>query len=101
MSVQHITGLAEIVRQTKASLAEAAFAAGEMQASAASVTSKVSQIKDMTAELKAADAELGAAIGTMSNGGPALSPLESTTASAPVTPASSVNVGAGPFPTYP
>ncbi len=98
MSVQHITGLAEIVRQTKASLAEAASAAGEMQTSAASVTAKVSQIKDMTAELKAADAELGAAIGTMSNGGP---PLETTTASAPVTPASSVNVGSGPFPTYP
>lgn len=83
MSVQNIKGLADIVRQTKASLAEAANAAGDMQATAASVTSKVSQIKDMTDELRAADAELGAAIGLMSNGAP---PLETTTISDAPTP---------------
>lgn len=82
MSVQNVKGLADIVRQTKASLAAASSAAGEMQSTANSVTSKVAQINELTNELKQADAELGAAIGQLSNGGP---PLDSTTDSAPIT----------------
>ena len=88
MSVQHVKGLAEIVRQTRAALAEATGAAGEMQVAAQSVASKVSMVKDMTSELKAADAELGAAIGQLSNGGPA-GPLPDTMPSNPNIPISS------------
>ena len=89
MSVQHVKGLADIVRQTKAALAEATGAAGEMQTAAASVASKVSMVRDMTNELKAADAELGAAIGTLTNGDPNPGPLPDTVPSAPTIQASS------------
>jgi hypothetical protein len=88
MSVQNIKGLAEIVRQTRASLAAASLAAGDMQTSAASVTNKINQINDLTNELKAADAELGAAIGQLSNGGPS-GPLPDTPTSATPIQASS------------
>jgi hypothetical protein len=86
MSVQNIKGLAEIVRQTRASLAAASLAAGDMQISALSVTNKINQINELTNELKAADAELGAAIGQLSNGGP---PLDATEPSAPTIQTSS------------
>lgn len=89
MSVQHVKGLADIVRQTKAALAEATGAAGEMQTAAQSVAGKVAMVRDMTNELKAADAELGAAIGTLTNGDPNPGPLPDTAPSNPNIPISS------------
>lgn len=87
MSVGHVTGLADIVKATKAALAQASSAALEMQTTAASVTDKVNQVVALNAELKAADAELGAAIGTMTNGAPP-GPLPDTAPVAPPIPTS-------------
>lgn len=96
MSVQHVTGLADIVRQTRVALASASVAAGDMQTTATSVMTKVNQVQALTTELKAAEAELTAAIGQLSNGGP---PLETTTPSSATVQTSLPPVG--PNPSYP
>lgn len=88
MSVE-VKGLAEIVRQAKEAITLASSAGPKLRDSAQRVADKVSQVNDMIKQLDAADADLGAAIGAMSNGGPPLtdtvapssdSPTEATAA---------------------
>ncbi|MCK1367627.1 hypothetical protein [Bradyrhizobium sp. 62] len=84
MSSSHITGLADIVRQTRSVLADLPAVADEMKSTAAEVMANVAQVKSLTDELKSANVELKGAIGQLGNGAP---PLETTTDSAPVIPA--------------
>lgn len=79
MSSSHITGLADIVRQTRAVLADLPAVADEMKSTATEVMANVATVKSLTGELKSANTELKAAIGQMGNGGP---PLETSTSSA-------------------
>lgn len=86
MSSSHITGLADIVRQTRSVLADLPAVADEMKSTATEVMANVEVVKSLTGELKSANTELKAAIGQLGNGGP---PLETSTVSAPVIPAPS------------
>lgn len=87
MSAQSISGLADVIKQARTALAGVPAVAEDIKATTSSVLAKVKKVQDLTGELKAADAELDAAIGQLSNGGP---PLETTTTSAPATPAPSL-----------
>jgi hypothetical protein len=71
MSVQ-VQALTEVVRQAKLAIATASTAAVRMSNSAARVVDRVAQVEGMIKELDSAEAELGAALGQMSNGGPPL-----------------------------
>jgi ABC-type transporter Mla subunit MlaD len=79
MSVE-VKGLADIVRQAKEAISLASSAGPKLRDSAQRVADKVTQVNDMIKQLDAADADLGAAIGAMSNGGP---PLADTAPSSP------------------
>ena len=80
MSVE-VKGLADVVRRAKQAINAASDAAGRMQTSAERVTARVSQVEDMVKQLDAAEADLAAAVGQLSNGGP---PLDDTRSSAAV-----------------
>lgn len=83
MSVQ-VRGLAETVRNAKAAIALASTASERMTVSAGRVVERVAQVESMIKELDSAEAELGAALGQMSNGGPPLDDGE-TAPAAPLT----------------
>lgn len=85
MSVE-VKGLAEIVRQAKDAIRTASDAAAGMRNSATDLAATVGQVLDMQKQLDAANADLKAAVGAMSNGAP---PLDSTTQSWPAAPTSS------------
>ena len=70
-----VRSLAETVRRTKDAIRHASDMAARMQRSAENLTGTLSQVDDLTDELESANAELQAAVGTLSNGGP---PLERT-----------------------
>lgn len=95
MSVQ-VKGLADIVRQAKTAIDTAGNAAVRLQSSAQAVVNTIGQVDDMTRQLDAANADLQAAVGAMSNGGP---PLEDTTSSE--TNSEPVSGGTGPDPVDP
>lgn len=78
MSVE-VKGLADIVRQAKEAIRVASDAADGMRQSASDLTSTVAQVMDMKRQLDTANADLRAAVGAMSNGGP---PLEQPSSSA-------------------
>lgn len=78
MSVE-VKGLADIVRQAKEAIRVASDAADGMRQSASELTSTVAQVMDMKRQLDTANADLRAAVGAMSNGGP---PLEQPSSSA-------------------
>src|SRR6267142_282420 len=82
MSVQ-VKGLADIVRQAKSAIDTARAAAVRLNDSAQRVVNTIGQVDDMTRQLDAANADLTAAVGAMSNGGP---PLETTGQLAPASP---------------
>jgi len=82
MSVE-VKGLADIVRQAKEAVALASSAGPKLRDSAQRVVDKVSQVNDMIKQLDAADADLGAAIGAMSNGGPPLTDTETPSSNSP------------------
>jgi hypothetical protein len=69
MSVE-VKGLADIVREAKDAIRTASNAASGMRASAKELTSTVAQVVDMQRQLDSANADLKAAVGAMSNGGP-------------------------------
>ncbi|MCK1742204.1 hypothetical protein IVA80_15370 [Bradyrhizobium sp. 139] len=79
MSVE-VKGLAEIVRQAKDAIRTASDAAAGMRASATELSSTVGQVLDMKRQLDTANADLKAAVGAMSNGGP---PLDEPASSSP------------------
>lgn len=85
MSVE-VKGLADVVRQVKSAISVATTAAAAMQTTANSVVDKINQVNELHTELKQADADLGAAIGLMSNGAPPLEVAADTTNSAPASP---------------
>lgn len=89
MSIANVTGLADMVRQTRSILADLPAIVDDMKTTATDVMANVGTVKALTVELKSANVELKAAIGAMSNGAP---PLETTTTSAPVIPLSSADV---------
>lgn len=78
MSVE-VKGLADIVRQAKDAIRIASDAAAGMRASANELTGTVNQVLEMKDELDRANADLKAAVGAMSNGGP---PLDQPSSSA-------------------
>jgi hypothetical protein len=81
MSVE-VKGLADIVRAAKDAIRVASDAADGMRASAAELASTVAQVMGMKQELDTANADLKAAVGQMSNGGPPLDqPSSSSTSS--------------------
>ena len=84
MSVQ-VTGLADTVRRAKAAIDAASGAASRLESSANAVVNTIGAVDDMTKQLDAANADLQAAVGVMTNGGPPLvtSPTPGT-ASPPV-----------------
>jgi hypothetical protein len=82
MSVQ-VSGLADIVRKAKTAIDTAGVAAVRLNDSAQRVVNTIGQVDDMTRQLDAANADLTAAVGAMSNGGP---PLEDTTNSGSSSP---------------
>lgn len=82
MSLQ-VKGLADIVRQAKSAIDTAGVAAVRLRSSAEAVVNTIGQVDDMTRQLDAANADLTAAVGAMSNGGP---PLETTGGSAKTSP---------------
>lgn len=88
MSVE-VKGLAEIVRQAKDAIRTASDAAASMRSSATDLAATVGQVLDMQKQLDAANADLKAAVGAMSNGGP---PLASTTTSVAPPPISSTDL---------
>lgn len=85
MSVQ-VSGLADIVRKAKTAIDTAGVAAVRLNDSAQRVVNTIGQVDDMTRQLDAANADLTAAVGAMSNGGP---PLADTTSSAVSSPLAS------------
>ncbi|RZN09657.1 hypothetical protein CWO91_16650 [Bradyrhizobium genosp. SA-3] len=89
MSVE-VKGLADIVRQAKDAIRTASDAAAGMRASANELTSTVGQVLDMQRQLDAANADLKAAVGAMSNGGPPLDAPASSSSGLTVDQAASV-----------
>lgn len=71
MSVE-VKGLAETVRRAKEAIGKASTAAVRMESSANRVSDRVAQVENMIKQLDAAEADLGAAVGALSNGGPPL-----------------------------
>ena len=65
MSVE-VKGLADTVLQARAAIAQASTAAMRMNDSAL----RVAQVEDMIKQLNVAEADLAAAVGQLSNGGP-------------------------------
>lgn len=82
MSVQ-VTGLADTVRRAKAAIDAAGGAAARLESSANAVVNTIGAVDDMTKQLDAANADLQAAVGVMTNGGP---PLVASPAPAPTSP---------------
>lgn len=76
MSVQ-VTGLADTVRRAKAAIDAAGGAAVRLESSANAVVNTIGAVDNMTKQLDAANADLQAAVGVMTNGGP---PLETSPA---------------------
>ncbi|WP_454627749.1 hypothetical protein [Bradyrhizobium cenepequi] len=89
MSVQ-VKGLADIVRDAKRAIDTAGDAATRLRASANAVVATIGQVDDMTRQLDAANADLTAAVGAMTNGGPPLDDTASSEQSSP--PASPADV---------
>lgn len=67
-----VKGLAETVRQAKQAIARASSVAQRVNNSAASLAGTMQQVEEMTKQLDSANAELTAALGTITNGGPPL-----------------------------
>lgn len=97
MSVE-VKGLADVVRSVKQAISVASNAAADMQKTAQSVVSKINQVNSLHQELVAADADLAAAIGEMSNGGPPLAAPADTTNSATPSPVPSPAPASPPAP---
>jgi hypothetical protein len=74
MSVQ-IDGLTDMVKYAKSAISQASEAASRLQVSASRVAARVSDVNTMVAQLDKAEAELGAVLGEMTNGGPPLNDL--------------------------
>jgi multidrug resistance efflux pump len=83
MSVQ-VKGLADTVRQAKAAIDKASTVATRVNTSASQLVVTMAAVEDMTAQLDGANADLQAALGTVTNGAP---PLE-VGATAPTTSSS-------------
>lgn len=77
MSVE-VKGLAATVRNAKEAIAKASDASAGMQQSAQKLVDTVAQVDAMRKEMDAAEAELQAALGTMTNGGPPLDTTDNT-----------------------
>lgn len=71
MSVQ-IDGLTDMVKYAKSAISQASEAASRVQGSATRLAGRVNQVNDLVSQIDKAEAELGAAIGEMTNGGPPL-----------------------------
>jgi len=78
-----VKGLADIVRQAKTMIRTASEEAVKLQAAAEDLQATVAQVAVARRELDTANAELRAAVGEISNGGP---PLEAGKASEPAEP---------------
>lgn len=74
-----VKGLADAVRKAKAGIDRAGATSTALGASAANLDSVVTQVEGMKNELDATAAELQAALGTTTNGGPPLDDLKSAT----------------------
>jgi uncharacterized phage infection (PIP) family protein YhgE len=77
MSIE-VKGLADTVRLAKEAMRKAADSAMQLEFSAGQLTKTLAQVSGLTGELDAANADLQAAVGQLSNGGP---PLEHTSTS--------------------
>jgi hypothetical protein len=75
-----VKGLADAVRKAKAGIDRAGATSTALGASAANLDSVVTQVEGMKNEDDATAAELQAALGTTTNGGPPLDDLKSATA---------------------
>jgi hypothetical protein len=82
MSVE-VKNLADVVRQAKEAIGKASTAAYRMNSSAGNLVSTVKQVEGMIGDLDKANAELQAAVGGLSNGGPPLDDVPSSTTSSP------------------
>lgn len=67
-----VKGLAETIRQAKQAISKASNVAARVNASATELVQNMAAVDDMTQQLDAANAELKAALGTITNGGPPL-----------------------------
>lgn len=88
MSVE-VKGLAETIRNAKKAIANASDVSARMQASAQRLTGTLAQVEEMTQQLDSAHAELQAAVGQLSNGGP---PLDEPAPSAPISLQAAANL---------
>jgi hypothetical protein len=89
-----VTGLADTVRQAKAAIGAAGASATRLKSSALAVVATIGVVDDMTRQLDTANADLQAAVGEMTNGGP---PLVTTDEPAP--PSTGPAPGAADIPT--
>lgn len=85
MSAQNISGLADVIRQAREALAGVPAVAEDMKNTTARVLGKVKQVQALVGELKSAETELDGVLSNTGNGAP---PLETSTASAQIIPAS-------------
>jgi hypothetical protein len=93
MSVE-VKGLADTVRRAKEAIRTASTAAERMNDSAQRVSATVAQVESMIVELDQANADLTAALGSMTNGGPPLDEPASSQGSSEsgLTPSQAANV---------
>ena len=82
MSVE-VKGLADTIRNAKAAISKASDAAARLNGSAGRLTATLAQVEDMTTQLDTANADLQAAVGQLSNGGPPLDQPSSTSTDSP------------------
>jgi predicted ribosome quality control (RQC) complex YloA/Tae2 family protein len=78
--MEEIKGLAATVKRAKNAIRSASDSSKRLEHSANALASNLGQVEGLTRELDGANAELQAAIGLLSNGGP---PLDDTVSGAP------------------